>query len=257
MRKWLVNNTSVYFFSSPGLLEHDFMKKTAREKRWSARVSRLKCTRSPRPVDRGRPQCPVSYPDNNSASRLFPFAARSVVKSAGISTFEASQSQKISAVDSHAKPNSRAPSKCMGKWATAYLRTPGYPSGRLTMPQRDWPFIMFTVQTFQRILPLEESCQNSSRILVCGGTARHGCLASLTRGLRILCLLHHELARWNCSPHRFMWPPCLPQQQLPRRSFAFPKIGSCPLPVSRLRVTVFVLKAVRLMLWRRLRPQLH
>ena len=70
MRKWLVNNTSVYFFSSPGLLEHDFVKKTAREKRWSARVSRLKCTRSPRPVDRGRPQCPVSYPDNNSASRL-------------------------------------------------------------------------------------------------------------------------------------------------------------------------------------------
>ena len=52
MRKWLVNNTSVYFFSSPGLLEHDFVKKTAREKRWSARVSRLKCTRSPRPVDR-------------------------------------------------------------------------------------------------------------------------------------------------------------------------------------------------------------
>ena len=42
MRKWLVNNTSVYFFSSPGLLEHDFVKKTAREKRWSARVSRLK-----------------------------------------------------------------------------------------------------------------------------------------------------------------------------------------------------------------------
>ena len=71
MRKWLVNNTSVYFFSSPGLLEHDFMKKTAIEKRWNARVSRLKCTRSPRPVDRGRPQCPVSYPDNNSASRLF------------------------------------------------------------------------------------------------------------------------------------------------------------------------------------------
>ena len=71
MRKWLVNNTSVYFFSSPGLLEHDFVKKTAREKRWSARVSRLKCTRSPRPVDRGRPQCPVSYPDNNNASRLF------------------------------------------------------------------------------------------------------------------------------------------------------------------------------------------
>ena len=32
----------------------------------------MKCTRSPRPVDRGRPQCPVSYPDNNSASRLFP-----------------------------------------------------------------------------------------------------------------------------------------------------------------------------------------
>ena len=76
MRKWLVNNTSVYFFSSPGLLEHDFMKKTAREKRWSARVSRLKCTRSPRPVDRGRPQCPVSYPDNNSASRLFSPATR-------------------------------------------------------------------------------------------------------------------------------------------------------------------------------------
>ena len=70
MRKWLVNNTSVYFFSSPGLLEHDFMKKTAREKRWSARVSRLECTQSPRPVDRGRPQCPVSYPDNNSASHL-------------------------------------------------------------------------------------------------------------------------------------------------------------------------------------------
>ena len=76
MRKWLVNNTSVYFFSSPGLLEHDFMKKTVREKRWSARVSRLKCTRSPRPVDRGRPQCPVSYPDNNSASRLFSPATR-------------------------------------------------------------------------------------------------------------------------------------------------------------------------------------
>ena len=71
MRKWLVNNTSVYFFSPPGLLEHDFMKKTAREKRWSARVSRLECTRCPRPVDRGRPQCPVSYPDNNSASHLF------------------------------------------------------------------------------------------------------------------------------------------------------------------------------------------
>ena len=70
MRKWLVNNTSVYFVSSPGLLEHDFLKKTAREKRWSARVSRLECTRSPRPVDRGRPQCPVSYPDNNSASHL-------------------------------------------------------------------------------------------------------------------------------------------------------------------------------------------
>ena len=70
MRKWLVNNTSVYFFSSPGLLEHDFMKKTAREKRWSARVFRLECTRSQRPVDRGRPQCPVSYPDNNSASHL-------------------------------------------------------------------------------------------------------------------------------------------------------------------------------------------
>ena len=50
----------------------NFMKKTAREKRWSARVSPLKCTRSPRPVDRGRPQCPVSYPDNNSASRLLP-----------------------------------------------------------------------------------------------------------------------------------------------------------------------------------------
>ena len=48
-----------------------FMKKTAKEKRWSARVSRLECTRSPRPVDRGRPQCPVSYPDNNSASHLF------------------------------------------------------------------------------------------------------------------------------------------------------------------------------------------
>ena len=64
-------NGSVYFFSSPGLLEHDFMKKTAREKRWSARVSRLECTWSPRPVDRGRPQCPVSYPDNNSASHLF------------------------------------------------------------------------------------------------------------------------------------------------------------------------------------------
>ena len=71
MRKWLVNNTSVYFFSSPGLWEHDFLKKTAKEKRWSARVSRLECTRSPRPVDRGRPQCPVSYPDNNSASHLF------------------------------------------------------------------------------------------------------------------------------------------------------------------------------------------
>ena len=26
MQKWLVNNTSVYFFSSPGLLEHDFLK---------------------------------------------------------------------------------------------------------------------------------------------------------------------------------------------------------------------------------------
>ena len=62
---------SVYFFSSLGLLEHDFMKKTAREKIWSARVSRLECTRSPRPVERGRPQCPVSYPDNNSASHLF------------------------------------------------------------------------------------------------------------------------------------------------------------------------------------------
>ena len=71
MRKWLVNNTSVYFFSSSSLLEHDFMKKTARKKRWSTRVSRLECTRSPRPVDRGRPQCPVSYPDNNSASHLF------------------------------------------------------------------------------------------------------------------------------------------------------------------------------------------
>ena len=47
------------------------MKKTAREKRGSARVSHLECTRSPRPVDRGRPQCPVSYPDNNSASHLF------------------------------------------------------------------------------------------------------------------------------------------------------------------------------------------
>ena len=70
MRKWLVNNTSVYFFSFSGLSEHDFMKKTARDKRWSARVSRLKCTRSPRPVDRGRPQCPVSYPDSNSASHL-------------------------------------------------------------------------------------------------------------------------------------------------------------------------------------------
>ena len=58
-----------------------------------------------------------------------PFAARSVVKSAGISTFETSQSQKTSAVDSHAKPKSRASSKCMRKWATAYLRTPGYPSG--------------------------------------------------------------------------------------------------------------------------------
>ena len=58
------------FFSSPGLLEHDFMKKTAREKRWSARVSRLECTRSPWPVKRGRPQCPVSYPDNHSASHL-------------------------------------------------------------------------------------------------------------------------------------------------------------------------------------------
>ena len=59
---------SVYFFSSPGLLEHDFMKKTAREKIWSARVSRLECrsTRSLRPADRGRPQCPVSY----SASHL-------------------------------------------------------------------------------------------------------------------------------------------------------------------------------------------
>ena len=32
MRKWLFNNTSVHFFCSPGLLEHDFMKKTAREK---------------------------------------------------------------------------------------------------------------------------------------------------------------------------------------------------------------------------------
>ena len=70
MQKWLVNNTSVYFFSSPGLLKHDFTKKTARGKRWSARVSRLECTRSPRPVDRGRPQCSVSYPDNNSASHL-------------------------------------------------------------------------------------------------------------------------------------------------------------------------------------------
>ena len=64
-------HTSVYFFSSPGLLEHDFVKKTAREKRWSARVSPLECTRSQRPVDRGRPQCPVAYPDNNSASHLF------------------------------------------------------------------------------------------------------------------------------------------------------------------------------------------
>ena len=67
---------SVYFFSSPGLLEHDFMKKTTREKIWSARVSRLECTRSPRPVDRGRPQCPVSYPDNNSASHLFTRSSR-------------------------------------------------------------------------------------------------------------------------------------------------------------------------------------
>ena len=55
-----------------------------------------------------------------------PFAARSVVKSAGISTFETSQSQKLSAVDSHAKPKSRASSKCMRKWATAYLRTLRY-----------------------------------------------------------------------------------------------------------------------------------
>ena len=38
----------------------------------------------------------------------FPFATRSAVKSAGISTFETSQRQKISAVDSHAKPKSRA-----------------------------------------------------------------------------------------------------------------------------------------------------
>ena len=76
MRKWLVNNTSVSFFSSPGLLEHDFMKKTAGEKRWSARVSRLVCTRSPQPVDRGRPQCPVSYPDNNSAGHLLGWVCR-------------------------------------------------------------------------------------------------------------------------------------------------------------------------------------
>ena len=70
MRKWLVNNTSVYFFSSPGLLEHDFMKKTAREKRWSARVFRLECTRSQRPVDRGRPQCPVSSPSRTQTTIL-------------------------------------------------------------------------------------------------------------------------------------------------------------------------------------------
>ena len=46
---------SVYFFSSPGLLEHDFMKKTAGEKRRSAPVSRLECTRSPQPVGRNAP----------------------------------------------------------------------------------------------------------------------------------------------------------------------------------------------------------
>ena len=40
------------------------------ERKDKVHESRLECTRSPRPVDRGRPQCPVSYPDNNSASHL-------------------------------------------------------------------------------------------------------------------------------------------------------------------------------------------
>ena len=70
MRKWLVNNTSVYFFSSPGLLEHDFLKKTAREKK-------MKCTSFPfgmytEPTAGPRSAAMfVSYPDNNSASHLF------------------------------------------------------------------------------------------------------------------------------------------------------------------------------------------
>ena len=36
----------------------------------------MESTRSPRPVDRGRPQCPVSYPDNNSASHLLYYRKR-------------------------------------------------------------------------------------------------------------------------------------------------------------------------------------
>ena len=99
MRKWLVNITSVYFFSSPGLLEHDFVKKTAREKRWSARVSRLKCTRSPRPVDRGRPQCPVSYPDNNSASRLL--CKWSIRSERSISTIQDVYGQQLHTPSAH------------------------------------------------------------------------------------------------------------------------------------------------------------
>ena len=99
-----------------------------------------------------------------------------------------------------------------------------------TMPTANSPFIMSAVPTIQRTLPLEESRQKTSHTPAYGGTARHGCSTSRTRGLRILCRLHHEMTHWRCSRHHFM-SPCLPRQQLPRRSFAFLRIGSRHLPV--------------------------
>ena len=62
----------------------------------------MKCTRSPRPVDRGRPQCPVSYPDNNSASRLL-----ADLKAMFIRGYPDKSAKDNSANDTSAKPTVR------------------------------------------------------------------------------------------------------------------------------------------------------
>ena len=109
-----------------------------------------------------------------------PFAARSVVKSAGISTFETSQSQKIRAVDSHAKPKSRASSKCMRKWATAYLRTPGCPSGRRAYSP--CPNVILRLTRPVQITSVASTPQNVSGLVV--GQGSH---ARIFIDLRLLC----------------------------------------------------------------------